>query len=536
MTRAASEIGAGLAPARPARPIHPGEHVHVVGAAGAGASAAALLAAGVGAMVTACDPGAPSPYTAALEAVGIAVAPAHDPAHVATEAGPAVDRLAVSKALTSVAPDHPELAAARAHGIPLEAWQQLVADAAMTAHQTLVGVTGTHGKSTSTGWLLHVLAEAGRDPSGFVGALMEPRAPGEPASTARIGRGDLCVVEADEYAANFDPYHASIAVLLNAEWDHPDVFADEAAVLDAFEGWVRAMVPDGSGAPPTLVVNVADAGAAMVATRLADWPGTLVRVALSAGDGHTDGSPAEDGSPADEPRATAGLDLSARLVVTGTGTDILEIEGPLLTGLFGAKPPFRVRLPLVGRHNAANALCVAAAAAVLGLRGPVIASGVESFHGVGRRLEVKGEPGGVLVLDDYGHHPSAIEATLAAVRARHSGRPIWAVYEPLTFHRTAAMLDAFADVLATADHAVIADIWAGRDPDRTITSAAELAAAITARSATPALATGSPEATADRLADLVRPGDVVLVMGGGRSYVIAARLVERLQERMVQKG
>jgi UDP-N-acetylmuramate--alanine ligase len=93
------------------------------------------------------------------------------------------------------------------------------------------------------------------------------------------------------------------------------------------------------------------------------------------------------------------------------------------------------------------------------------------------------------------------------------------------------MLDDFADVLADADHALIADIWAGRDPDRTVASAEGLAAAISARSATPAIATGTPEATADRLADLVRPGDIVLVMGGGRSYVIADRLVERLGQR-----
>jgi hypothetical protein len=107
-------------------------------------------------------------------------------------------------------------------------------------------------------------------------------------------------------------------------------------------------------------------------------------------------------------------------------------------------------------------------------------------------MEVMGEPGGVLVIDDYGHHPSAIRATLEAVRGAYPGRPVWAVYEPLTFHRTAAMLDAFADVLSTADHAVIADIWAGRDPDRTIVSAADLAEAISARAPVPALATGSP--------------------------------------------
>ena len=168
---------------------------------------------------------------------------------------------------------------------------------------------------------------------------------------------------------------------------------------------------------------------------------------------------------------------------------------------------------------------MAAAAAVLGVEAGAIAEGLSSFQGVGRRLEVKGEPQGVLVLDDYGHHPTAIAATLAAVRERYPGRRLWAVYEPLTFHRTAAMLGAFADVLATADRAVIADIWAGRDPDTSLTSAAALATAISARSATPAQAPGSVEETADYLAERVISGDVVLVMGGGRSYVIAERLV-----------
>ncbi len=439
-------------------------------------------------------------------------------------AGPTVDRLAVSKALTAIAPEHAELAAARSLGIPLEAWQQLVADAAETAGQTLVGVAGTHGKSTSTAWLLEVLAAAGREPSGFVGALMAPASADEPASTARIGRGDLCIVEADEYAGNFDAYRPAVAILLNAEWDHPDVFVDGSAVLAALDGWIRAMVPGPDGRPPILVANVGDPGAATVTARLDDWSGTIVPVALRVESGGVRFADVTDGALGAGRPARASPDVVGNLVAMADGTDILEADGPL-TG------PLRIAMPLPGRHNAANALCVAAAAAVLGVPKSAIVAGMERFHGVARRLEVKGEPGGVLVLDDYGHHPSAIRATLATVRARYPGRPIWAVYEPLTYHRTAAMLDAFADVLATADHAVIADIWAGRDPDRTIVSAAELAAAISMRSASPALATGSPEATADQLADFVRPGDVVLVMGGGRSYVIADRLVERLNAR-----
>ncbi len=329
---------------------------------------------------------------------------------MASSDGPLVDRVAVSKAITAVAPDLPELAAARAAGIALESWQQLVADAAATAGQMLVGVAGTHGKSTTTGWLLHVLVEAGRDPSGFVGALMAGEGPAEPPATARLGRGDLCVVEADEYAGNFDPYRPSVAILLNAEWDHPDVFADEAAVLDAFEAWVRTMVPDASGRPPTLVVDVADAGAAAVAARLTDWPGTLVRVAL-----------ADDPGTGDEPMRDGALDLQGRLLARGPSGLDLEVEGRLLAATNDEPGPVRVPLALVGRHNAANALGVIAAALVLGTALPDVIAGMGSYRGVGRRLEVKGEPDGVLVLDDYAHHPSAIRATLAAVRGEHPG-------------------------------------------------------------------------------------------------------------------
>src|SRR3990172_8690958 len=240
MTRASADIGRGLAAARAARPIKPGERIHVLGAAGAGASAAVLLAHRAGARVNGCDPGGPSPYTAALAEAGIPLDWRHDAAHVDMPPEQRPERLAVTKALTAVNPDHPELLAARRLGIPTEAWQQLVADAAATTGQHLVAVAGTHGKSTTVGWLVDLLVRAGRDPSAFVGALLDPALTGTSASTARWGSGDVFVVEADEYAGNFDPYRPSVIVLLNAEWDHPDVFADEQAVFDAFSPSIRA--------------------------------------------------------------------------------------------------------------------------------------------------------------------------------------------------------------------------------------------------------------------------------------------------------
>jgi UDP-N-acetylmuramate--alanine ligase len=160
-----------------------------------------------------------------------------------------------------------------------------------------------------------------------------------------------------------------------------------------------------------------------------------------------------------------------------------------------------------------------------------IRESLAKYPGVGRRMELKGEVGGVVVLDDYGHHPTAIARTMEAARERYPGHRLWAVCEPLTFHRTAAMLDQFAEVLAGADAVAIADIWAGRDTDKTVTSSAALADAVNARSPGKANAPGSVETTAEYLAGHVEAGDVVLVMGGGRSYVIAQRLVEALKGR-----
>jgi UDP-N-acetylmuramate--alanine ligase len=466
VTRTAADIGRGLAPARDARPIAPGERIHVVGVGGAGASAAALLAFRAGADVTGCDPGGPSPYTTALDAAGIPLAWEHSAAHVAGTA-----RLAVTKALTSVNPEHPELVEARSLDVPLEQWQQVVADVAATTGQRLIAVAGTHGKSTTTGWIVDMLVRADRDPSAFVGALLDPKLiGGEHPATARWGSGPEFVVEADEYAGNFDPYRPSIAVLLNAEWDHPDVFADEDAVLDAFSSWVRSAAP---GA--TLVANDSDRGVAKVVERLAGWGGAIVAAPDTIPDGWSVGLP--------------------------------------------------------GSANADNARSVIGVGRVLGVDESHIRESVASYPGVGRRMELKGDVAGVVVIDDYGHHPTAIAKTLEAVRSRYPGRRVWAVYEPLTFHRTAQLLPRFAEVLATADEVAIADIWAGRDPDTTITSASALAHAVRAVGGPGAEASGSVEATADYLAEHVTFGDVVLVMGGGRSYVIASRLVELLQGR-----
>jgi UDP-N-acetylmuramate--alanine ligase len=521
VSRRAGEIGAGLEPARAAAPLRQGERIHVVGAGGAAASAAALHAHHVGAAVSGCDTGGPSQYTGPLDRAGIPLAWEHDPDHVAVGGNILVDRVAVTKALTAVAPDHPELLAARRRGIPATSVQQLIADAAASHGQALVGLAGTHGKSTTTGWVVEMLVEGGRDPSAFVGALLPAALVGGPEpSTVRVGGGRHFVVEADEYAGNFEAYRPAVAGLTNADWDHPDVFADRAAVVAAFVSWIRGF--DGGGEAPVLVANVGDAGARAVVAELRDWPGQLLAVLVM------EGGENPDAVRANLEQAHATRAGPARAIVGrwwhAAGEGSLEIHG------LDPEAAVTARLALPGRHNAENGLVAAGVAVAAGATPEAIVRGLASYDGVGRRLELKGNVDGVVVLDDYGHHPTAMAATFATVRERYSGRHLWAVYEPLTYHRTAAMLGEFAAILATADRVVIAEIHAGRDPDTTITSARELANAVAGRG-TPSWAPGTVEETADWLSTRVEPGDVVLVMGGGRSYVIAERLVAFLRAR-----
>jgi UDP-N-acetylmuramate--alanine ligase len=516
MTRTALELGAGLAAVRPARPIQAGERIHILGIAGAGASAAAIQAIGHGAIVTGCDPGGPSPYTLALEARRIPIAASHNPSHVTD--GPRLDRLAVTKALTAVAPDHVELRAAANRGIPAEPWQQLIADAAYG--RTLVAVAGTHGKSTTAGWLTWVLAESGLDPSAFVGALLPAALTGGVPATARVGAGDTFVVEADEYAGNFDAYRPDVVVLTTIEWDHPDVFESRASVIDAFVAWLDR-VPDA-----TLIANLDDAGVVEVLGRVHDSPersGPIVGVSLT-------GRTADRAAPAGPAELWIDRSVVGHIVDRTADGFVLDIDG------LGASTR-RVHLPATGDHNASNALLAVTAAGAGEPGSPESRVDVDrliwaltSFPGIGRRLERKGEARGVVVYDDYGHHPTAIRATLAALRQREPDRRVWAVYEPLTFHRTAAMLTEFADALAEADAVAVANIWASRDLDTSVTSPDLLAAAVRARKpGVTAVAPGSVGETAAWLARNVQPGDAVLVMGGGQSYRIAELLLLALE-------
>ena len=273
-----------------------------------------------------------------------------------------------------------------------------------------------------------------------------------------------------------------------------------------------------------MIANLEDPGVVELLGRLQQAPsrsGALIGVSLSG--------PTALGGSGLQP-AELWIDRQVTGAVSERTADgiVIDIDGV-------ATSTRRAHLPVAGDHNASNAL-VALATATAAVEDPGPAQDADrllwalaSFPGIGRRLERKGEAHGVVVYDDYGHHPTAIRATLAALRQREPDRRVWAVYEPLTFHRTAAMLVDFADALAEADAVAVADIWASRDLDTSVTSPEALASAVRARRpGMTAMAPGSVEETASWLARNVREGDAVLVMGGGRSYRIAELLLEQL--------
>ena len=463
--------------------VRPSERVHVIGIAGSGAAGCAVLLDHAGVAVDGCDADVPSPYTPPLDAAGIRYVIGHDPAHL-----DGIERVAITPAIRA-SRDHGELAAAEARGLPVDTWQALLGELMAGPGRLGIGVTGTHGKSTSTALLGHLLVEAGLDPTVEVGAFIR-----EWGASVRPGHGAPFVVEADEFGDNFLNYHPAVAIVTNVEMDHPDYFADASAVMDSFERFVRGMRPDPSVGGRLLVIAADDPGARELLARLAGWDGRVIRY-----------GPGGDVEATDIELDTAGT----RFTLRGR----------------------RFETTLAGEHNVRNATAVLVLAEELGADPDRLVAGMRTFAGAGRRMELIVDTAVVTVYDDYGHHPTEVRAALAAARQKVGpDRRLWAVFEPHMYSRTALLLDAFSTAFADADEVVIADIFASRDtPDAmAATSAEALADAVERASGVPSIAVGDTDATTAYVAEHLGTGDAVLVMGAGKSYRIARGLADRL--------
>jgi UDP-N-acetylmuramate--alanine ligase len=459
--------------------------VHFIGIGGIGMSGIAELLANLGYVVSGSDEKR-SPVTDRLETIGIRVAYTHEAANVGD-----AEVVVVSAA---VRPANPEVREAARRQIPVIPRAEMLAE--LMRLRFSIAVAGSHGKTTTTSMIALVLERAGLDPTAVIGGRL--RAFG---GNARLGRGELMVAEADESDRSFLKLFPTIAVITNIDHEHLENYGGFDDLQQAFVDFANK-VPFYGG----VVACADDASLAAVLPRMTR------RV------------------------TTYGLETKTEADITASGV----VLGPFAVhaiverrtaGAAGGESARTALGPLTlnvsGRHNLQNALAAIAVGLELGLPFERITAGLADFRGVERRFEVRGEPHGILVIDDYGHHPTEIAAVLEA--ARTLGRRLVVAFQPHRHSRTAALMNAFGPALAAADYVVLTDIYsAGEDPIDGVTLDA-LAAAIRRTAKGTVEVVPRVEDVAPALVRAARRGDVVLTLGAGSIGSVPDRLVAALE-------
>ena len=446
--------------------------IHFVGIGGIGMSGIAEVLLNLGYPISGSDLKA-SDVTRRLVSLGAKIHLGHSAGQVA-----AADVVVVSSAVRA---DNPEVAAARARDIPVIPRAEMLGE--LMRVKDGVAVAGSHGKTTTTTMIAVILALAGLDPTAIIGG--KARAFG---SNARLGEGEILVAEADESDGSFRHLIPMVAVITNIDREHLDHFGSEQALTDAFLDFADRVPFYG------LVVLGADSPKAMeLAPRLLR---RHVTYGLRTGD-------------------YRGEVLDAR--PDGTRFRI-TVRGQL-------RGEAHVRMP--GVHYAENALGALCVADYLGVSFQDYCAALESFQGVDRRFSVRGEADGVLVIDDYGHHPTELAATVAA--ARLYSRRLIVAFQPHRYTRTRDLLSSFAPALAGADVVLVTDIYAGGEAPIDGVTAESLVATFPSGQAVRHVHRG---ALATELRSLVRPGDMVLVLGAGDITNVAGDLLALLEGRV----
>ena len=441
--------------------------VHFVGIGGAGMGGIAEVLHTLGLEVTGSDCTA-SAMTSRLRGLGVHVDIGHDRTHVA-----GAEVVVVSAA---IAADNPEVVEARRLHIPVVPRAQMLAE--LMRFRYSIAVAGTHGKTTTTSLVASLLAAGGLDPTFVIGGRLLGAG-----TNARLGAGEYLVAEADESDASFLLLHPIIAVVTNIDADHMSTYEGNfERLLDAYLEFLHRL----------------------------PFYGLAV---LCVDDRHV----RETVPSVARPIVTYGIDTDADFVAT----DIVA-QGPCTRFRViraGAGDAMDLTLNLPGRHNVLNALAAIAVARELGVSDADIARAFESFQGIGRRLQVTAtlEIGGrpVTVIDDYAHHPREIEATLDAVRAGWPKRRLVVFFQPHRYSRTRDLLDDFAAVLCGLDVLVILEVYSAGEAPISVADGRALCRAIRARGRVDPVFAERVSDVETLALDLVRPGDVVLVLGAG---------------------
>lgn len=458
-------------------PFPPRRHVHLIGIAGSGMRNLAKVLRARQWSISGSDL-APSAFASGIFR-----------GHCAENVTEETDLVIASDAVPE---ENCERARARRLGLPVVSYAQMLGR--LMAEGRGLAVAGTHGKSTAAAMAATILIEAGLDPTVVIGAEPVNKAGG-----SRAGRGDLVLVEACEYRANFLHLRPWASLILGIEPDHFDCYANREELTAAFAAFARQIAPGG------------------IVIAAADCPATRVATATLACRVETFGWGSAADWQAGEPTHIEGR-FQFRLLCRGHN--------------FGC-----IRLQVPGRHNVLNALAAAALACAAGAGPEAICRGLAQFRGVKRRLQELGSIGPARWLDDYAHHPTQITAAIETARLLAPGRRVWCIFQPHQASRTAALLEALAVSLSQADKTYLAAIYRAREgqPLPGEPTAADLALALRRLGGEVELAPGRPQQTAARVGGAIARGeltrgDIIITMGAGDIWKAGHELSQRFRK------
>lgn len=463
--------------------------IHFVGVGGIGMSGIAELLANLGYAVSGSD-AKRSSVTDRLVTLGVTVATA---GHAAANVGDA-DVVVCSSA---VRPDNPEVVEAKARRIPVIPRAEMLAE--LMRLRFGIAVAGAHGKTSTTSMIALVLERAGLDPTAVIGGRLSAFG-----SNARLGRGEYMVAEADESDRSFLKLSPTVAVITNIDREHMDAYGGFADLQQAFVEFANKV--------PFYGAVVACADDAELSLVLPQFTRRVVTYGIADG-------PADAGA----------FDLAAcGVVLDGFGSRCTVVHRQ--PNAASGSELGELTLAVPGMHSVRNALAAVAVGLELDVPFPKIAAALAGFHGAERRFEHRGVINGISVVDDYGHHPTEIAAVLAAARAAGPARIIVA-FQPHRYTRTRDLMAEFGRALAAADEVVLTDIYAASEEPIAGITVEALAAAVSAGRRQPAHVVKKLDAVAAAVADLARPGDLVLTLGAGSIGGLAAALVTELERR-----
>lgn len=450
-----------------------GKRVHFIGVGGAGMSGLARIMTSQGILVSGSDIKESSVLTA-LQTIGVEIAVGHDASHVI-----GADFIVYSSAIDK---DNLELIAANQMQIPQLSRAQALA--ILMSESKSIAVAGTHGKTTTTSMLTVAIQSCGEDPSFAIGGILMASG-----SNAHKGTGEYFVAEADESDGSFIEYHPFGAIVTNIEHDHVDFFKTPESVFEAFEDFASTISPEGF-----LVFCADDKGS----RTLGDAVTTCRTISY-------------------------GVDQSADLRL-----DQIELapSSSKARALWKGRAIGHLVLQTPGHHNLLNAAAALAAGLALDLPAAQLIAGLATFHGTGRRFELKGQVHGIRVVDDYGHHPTEIDVTLATAKRYATDGRVLVIFQPHRYSRTRAFTKEFAAALDHADHTWVLEIYG---------SSEKQIPGVSGQSITQLMKNGSFEpnfmSVVTSVVDEAKPGDVILTLGAGDVSSLGPIIVEALSSK-----